>query len=359
MSVFGRLFRVPELGPLLPQIEAWTDNSHLERFDTSAFEGWVWPLTRERAMRVPAVARARHLLAGTIAPLPLRVLRRDNSLIDAQPYWCYGTDGQLGDVTLDQAVAWGLSYQSPYQRMLWTVDDHFFHGESLWLATALSDVDKRPLRAARVPMDHWSVDNEGRVVDLDSRPFPEDRVIYLPGPHEGLLNYASGTIRQASDLEAVAADVARHPIRFELHQTSGTTLNASERAELVTEARAALAKNDGILFTNPAIETKEHKLDSSSELVIAGRNAAALDIARHASIPGAMLDATTEGSSLEYQTTEGRNQQFLDYGVSLYLAAIDARLSMDDIVPAGQHTTFDLTTLTSPAPTPTGPTLED
>jgi hypothetical protein len=308
-------------------------------------------------MRVPAVARSRHLIAGTIAGLPLRALRGE-ALVEPQPYWCYGTDGQLGDVDQADAIAWGLSVQSPWWRLLWTVDDHLFHGESLWLATAVSTVDRRPLRMARVPFDHWSVE-DGQVVDNDARPFPADRVVYIPGPHEGILSYAAGTVRQASDLEHVAGDVARHPIRFELHQTTDIVLTKDERTELITEARSALNANDGILFTNSGIETKEHRLDSANDLVIAGRNAAALDIARHVSMPGAMLDATTEGASLEYQTIDGRNQQWLDYGLSLYLEAVEARLSMDDIVAAGTRIAADTGSLTSLETPPTGPTQED
>ena len=150
MSLLDRLFprvpHLPDLGPLQPQIEAWADDSHL--YDVVAddlFGPGMWrPMTRDQAMRVPAVARARHLIAGTIGSLPLRAYRSD-ALVDPQPYWCYGTDGQLGDVTRSDAIRWGLSVQSPWWRLLWTVDDHLFHGESLWLATATC----RPRTAAR------------------------------------------------------------------------------------------------------------------------------------------------------------------------------------------------------------------
>jgi hypothetical protein len=72
-----------------------------------------------------------------------------------------------------------------------------------------------------------------------------------------------------------------------------------------------------------------------------------------------MLDATSAGASLTYETTEGRNQQFLDYGAQLYMDAITARLSQDDCVPRGHRTAFDTTHFTSLTPSPTGgPTNE-
>ena len=159
------------------------------------FGAGAWsPMTRLQAMRVPAVARARHLIAGTGAALPLRALRGD-ALVETQPYWCYGTDGQLGDISASDAIRWGLSVQSPWWRLLWTLDDHLFYGESLWLATAVSAVDGRPLRMARIPYDHWTVE-DGKVVDPDPSPIRPARVVYIPGPHEGILNYAASTIRQ-------------------------------------------------------------------------------------------------------------------------------------------------------------------
>ena len=117
--------------------------------------------------------------------------------------------------------------------------------------------------------------------------------------------------------------------------------------------------NDGILFTNSAIQTIEHRLDSANDLVIAGRNAAALDVARHVSMPAAMLDATSEGASLEYQTTVARNQEWIDYGLTLYLQAVEARLSMDDVVAAGTHVAADLASITALETPAAGPTLED
>ena len=60
-----------------------------------------------------------------------------------------------------------------------------------------------------------------------------------------------------------------------------------------------------------------------------------------------MLDATTAGASLTYETVAGRNAKFIDYGVALYLEPIEARLSMDDVVPRGQRVAFDLSDFTA------------
>jgi hypothetical protein len=308
-------------------------------------------------MAVPAVSRSRHLICATIAALPLVVLRGDEPIPD-QPYWCYGTDGQLGDLDDDDRRRFGLfTGQSPWARMLATADDLLFSGWCLWLVT-LRDANGRPLRAVRVPYDAWWVDADGHLVDQDGRPYDAGRVILIQGPHEGVLTFGAGTIRAAGDLERTAADVARTPFRIGLHQTSEITLTADERRELVAETRRALADNQGILFTNAAVEVNEYRLDSS-ELLVSGRQAAALDVARHMNIPGDMIDAEPVGSTLAYSTPVSRNQQFLDYGLSSYTDAIAAALSMDPVVAAGQRTAFDTSSLTTTiAPSTGAPTAD-
>lgn len=351
---------LPKMGV---QIDAWT-TSELEPVVWSDIVGapFADAVTRAAAMRVPAVARARHLTAGAIAKLPLEALRAA-APVDPQPYWAYGTDGQLGGYGAAELARRGITAQSPWWRMLWTVDDHLFHGMSVWLITRRYTPDGAggralPSRMLRIPWAAWTIDETGNVCDVDGKPYPPADVIVIPGPHEGILTFGAPTIRQAADLEQTASDVARRPFRLELHQTTDVTLDRDERREIVADARAALADNDGVLFTNSAIETKDHVLNSEG-LLIGGRNAAALNIARDVSIPAALIDATTDGASLEYATMVGRNQQWIDYGLSLYTDAISSRLSMDDVVPSGQRMAFDLADLTAPASSPTGAPTQD
>lgn len=362
MNLWDRIFPpLPDMAglpPLQPQIEAWTDNSHLAQvvFSDLGIDTSALPLTRAAAMRVPAVVRARNLTAGTTAALPLRAMRA-GTLADPQPYWMYGTDGQLGDLTPAQCRAWHVGPQAPWHRMVWTIDDHLFHGESLWIVTRFA-ADKFPSRMVRIPWDHWEVQDDGTITDPDMEPFPADRIVYLPGPNEGMLDFGRDTIRTAFDLERNAAEVARRPLRLEVHQTSAAELTEDERRAIKSEVRAAMGSPDGILFTNNALETIEHRVDSDA-LQLGARNASALDVARDANMPATMLDASTAGASLEYATLQGRNQQWLDYGLSMYLDAVEARLSMDDILPAGQRSAFDTSEWTGPNPTPTGSPEQD
>lgn len=345
---------------LVPQVEAWT---------TGQLEGLVWsditgipstlPMNRPEAMAVPAVARARHLTVGAIAQLPLEVFRAAEQITPTPP-WAVATDGQLGDLTAQRRAQLGLyTGQSPWWRLAWTVDDLLFYGFSVWLITRWDADHRLPLRMARLPWGTWSVDDQGQIVDADGHPFGDD-VRVIPGPHEGILTYAARTIRSAAALEASAQDIARRPFRLELHQTSDVTLTPKEKADLVAATRAALADNNGVLFTNSAVETKDHPIDSG-DLLIDARNASAVDIARQVSLPAAMIDATTAGASLTYETTEGRNQQWIDSSLILYTRPLEARLSMDDVVAQGQRVALNTEslTITPQSVDPTGPNLED
>jgi hypothetical protein len=351
---------LPAPGPLgwnlQPQL--FHDPNHLAQVMVpyDLFGAYPRILSRAQAMTVPAVARGRHLTCGTIAGLPLVALTGDTP-VPVQPGWAQATDGQTGTLTAEQSHRLGIAPQSPWSRLLWTVDDLVFYPNSLWAVTAL-DVEGRPARMARVAYESWDIDADtGDVTDADGRPFDIPCVL-IEGPHEGILTFGSETIAAADDLESTATTVARTPFRLELHQTTGAELSPDEQAALIASAKAALAANDGVLYSNEALQIITHPVDSG-DLLIAGRNAAALDIARHLSMPAAMIDATSEGASLEYSTLTGRNQHWLDYGLSLYMDAITARLSMDDVVPRGQRVALDATALTALDAPPTGAPRQD
>jgi hypothetical protein len=344
---------------LEPQIEPWVDNHLAEAlFVNDVFgTGMDRPVSRWEAMAVPAMARARHMIVGAAARLPLQEFDGAAEVTPAVS-WMQSTDGQLGAPPSATAARLRIGPQSPWQRMAGTADDLLFYGESLWLITQRFAESGRPVSMVRVPYTAWTRDDAGNYVDADHHPIGNDAVVCIQGPHEGVLRFGAPTIRQATDLERTAADVARRPLRFELHQTSDLELTAAERKALIGATRTALADNQGILFTNAAIETKAHPYGDAA-LLIAGRNAAALNVARAASIPAALIDATSEGASLEYASLQGRNLQFVDYGLAMYLDAVVARLSMDDVLASGHRAAFDTTALTALTPAPTGTPTED
>jgi hypothetical protein len=325
----------------------WATSSQLEQVVIADVFGTAYrPLTRGEAMRVPAVARARHIIAGTIARIELGAYRGDARLDTAtEPTWLNATDGAM----------------SPMHRMLWTVDDLLFYGWSLWEVTARAADSSGgfPLRLARVPMGRWQLEADtGRVLTYqpDGRggwtlsPAPANSVVLIPGPHEGLLADGASTVRHAADLQRSAHNAAKHPSAYlGLKQTTGTPLKRSSEdpAEVTVDTiladwRAARhnPEGGGVAWLGGVEAVELGTFDA--HLLESGRNAAAVDVARHASIPADLIDATVSESSLHYSTSRDNDRRFIDYGLGFYMSAISARLTQDDVTPHGQRVAFDL-----------------
>lgn len=281
-------------------------------------------VNRDMAMSVPALARARTLICSTIAGVPLVSVDGKGDDDGRTPDYIKTTTGDV----------------SPYHRMLWTVDDLFFHGWSLWTVARKSS--GHVVDAARVPFELWSMDAEGAVL-VDGRPARADEVCLIPGISEGILTTGRSTIAQAHQLLRAAARAADNPsAQVELHQTNDAPMTEEDVERLIARwARARAGENGGVAYTSSGIEVKEHGA-SSEHLLIEGRNAAAVDIARHANLPATMVDATLSGSSLSYQNTAARMSELVTFGLSPLMNAVAARLSQNDMTSPNIRLSFDL-----------------
>lgn len=289
--------------------------------DLPSLDGAV---TRDMAMAVPALARARTLICSTIAGVPLVSVDSKGDDDGRTPDYIETT---YGDV-------------SPYHRMLWTIDDLFFHGWSLWAVER--DNHGLVIDAARVPFEMWSLDQEGNVL-VDGQPARADDVCLIPGISEGILTTGRSSIAQAHQLLRAAARAADNPsAQVELHQTNDAPMTEEDVDRLIARwARARAGENGGVAYTSNGIEVKEHGA-SSEHLLIEGRNAAAVDIARHANLPATMVDATLSGSSLSYQNTAARMSELVTFGLSPLMNAVAARLSQNDMTVPNIRLRFDL-----------------
>lgn len=287
------------------------------------------PITRAEAMSVPAIKRARDLVCTDIASMALKAYRKDAEL-GTQPAWLYRTNSQT----------------SPQHRMAWTVDDLIFGGWSLWSVDRASSGQIGD--GVRVPPSMWDFGEAGEVL-VGGEPVPDGQAILIPGLHEGILNSSSRTVRGARTLESLWVARAKRPVpAVELHQTDQNTLEDDEIRDLVDDWSDALdAEGGAVAFTPYNIEVKPHG-EGSSDLIVQGRNAAAIDGARSVGVPAALLDASNVNASLTYETVQGRNLEYIERSLKLYTLPIAARLSMDDATTRGTRVAFDTSTLTGP-----------
>lgn len=299
-----------------------TKPSHLESVVWhDLFDKAPRPLTRAEAMTVPTVARARRLIACSIARMPIRVWRGDE---DVSPIWLTRTDGEV----------------SPWHRMVWTIDDLIFEGWSLWSLRRGNEGEV--LEATRVRPDRWHLDEHGEI-HIDSQPVAAADVCLIPGPDEGVLSFGKLAIRHAGKLVRAADRAADTPTAtVNLAQTNDYKLTPPERDEMIAAwAKARRGENGGVSFTSNGIKAEEMGA-IAEHLLIEGRNAASVDIARVMGLPAAMVDATGPKASLSYETAEGKASEFIDYGLSPFMSAITERLSLDDMTPRGQIVKFDV-----------------
>lgn len=308
-----------------PLESPWASPNHLLSVTPPSGD---WAVSRRTAMSVPAIKRARNIIVGSIARCPLEA-RTEGERAAQQPIWLTRTDG----------------VQSPFFRMTWTIDDLLFYGWSLWALER--DSEGKVIRADRVPYHLWEVDHESNITVNGSRVAAES-VCLIPGVDEGILEASSETIRHASEVNRLAARAARNPsAQIDLHQTSGQPLTREQARQLVDDwTQARRGENGGVAYTSQTIEARELG-KSEPSLLTEGRTMAAVDCARAVGVPASLIDAVQSGGgSLTYHNMDARNVELLDYGLAPFMAAVAARLGLDDMVPRGWAIAFKLDELT-------------
>ncbi|WP_404311308.1 phage portal protein [Agrococcus terreus] len=308
------------------------------------------PMNRSQAIQIPAVARSRNLLVGAIAPLPLVALRGDQR-VSPQPSFLYRTKNIL---------------ETPYERMAWTVDDLIFHGLSLWAVER--GAAEQIVDAARIPRERWTIRDGLILVQIDAGsgmvPVDAREVILFNGTTNGLLADARDTLNAAQAIERAYVERAQNPIPLQVvGHVPGTPRNEGLTEP---EAQAVLAQwknarrapgGSAIGYLPPTLQLDTPGSDASS-LLEQARNAVRIDVANHTNVPVAMLDGGVSEESLTYRNADGEVSRFYR-DLAFWLDPIQHRLSMDDVVPAGQRVRFDLATFDTPAPASTGVPTED
>ena len=319
----------------LPMRSPWS-TAKLTRVVLADLAGVQDPnLSRADAMRIPGVARGRGLICGHLSRLPLTLWTADGSQ-QPMPAWLTSTK----------------TSQSPRTRLLWTVDDLIFGGLSLWAVER--DHAGQITDAVRVEPNVWSVDPDSRGVLVNGSPVPDDQVLLIEGPQEGLCEMAAAELRGMADMSAAWRQRVSSPVPLvEIKQTDqNAQLETDEVDELILDWEAARAAG-GTAFVPPGFDVIAHG-DIKTDLFVEGRNMARLDVANYLQVPASLLEGSLSTASLTYSTRDGERSDFIDTCLTYWGGAIEARLSLDDATPDGTAVRFDFTSLqTLPAPATT------
>lgn len=317
----------PGEGAAVTPPSGWGASGDLGRIILADIYGATLPVDRDAAMRVPAVAKGRALIAGTLSRYPLRAYR-GGDLVSQQPAWLSRTD----------------TGQPPQWRMLWTLDDLIFHGRSLWVVSR--GAGGRIVDAIRCPFDEWEIDQDLRLV-VQGRVARDDEVIYFDGPQEGLLDIAAADIRASAAMKRAWASRVESPVPLvELHQTDEVVLEDHEITEL-TDSWEVARRGSGTAFTPSNIDVRVHG-QAQTDLYVQGRNAERIDWANFLNLPVGILDGSPATASLTYSVKGDNRAELVDLSLSYWTGPLAARLSMDDVTPRGTRVDFDISWLAAP-----------
>jgi len=327
-----RLVKQAELLPAYQDVYAQLDpNVYGSTFGVASMNvPFVW-ITRDEAMTVPAVARARNIVAGTLASLPIELYNsRDEEL--AKPRWMRQPDPN-----------------STYGAiMAWTIDDLIFHGNAYWQIIEIYKEDGRPsafryMANTRVTPQY---NNNSTMIDgylVDGVKVPNSglgSLITFQALDEGVLKRGASTIKTAIALEQAAKRSAEEPVPNGVLKNTGMDLPEDQVMNLLARFKAA-RNTRATAYMTSNLEYQPMQFDNAQLQLVESRKAIQTMIAQMMNVPAYLLDAET-GGSLTYNNAEGQKRYLVDFSLRNIITVLENRLSMDDITITGQHVRFDL-----------------
>jgi len=289
--------------------------------------------TREQAMSVPSVARARNIICSTIGSLPLETYNHftkehlDPNRVIMQP---------------DPRIAGSAIYA-------WIAEDLLFHGVAYGqVLDSYAASDNSRVRAwTRVAPDRVTYNLNANQTEItaymvDGLHVPPSGIgslVVFSGLDEGVLNRAGRTIRAAQELEKAAELYAKEPVPTMVLKSNGTNLTP-ERITKLLESWKVARNTRATAFLNADVELNALGFDPQKLQLNEARQYLATEIARAVGIPASFVSAET--TSMTYSTTVMERKALIDFSLRNILTPIEQRLSMADFVPNGVEVRFDI-----------------
>jgi HK97 family phage portal protein len=284
-------------------------------------------VSRHDAMSVPSVARARNLICGTVASIPLEYYKTSTGEVIAPPRWIK----QLS------------KNQPSFVTLTWIVDSLLFYGVAYLLVTERYAEDGRPAQFEWVANSRitFTTDLEGIMVTqyyMDMNPVSMDDIVTIQGFDEGVLDRGSRTIQSAIDVERAAAQNSMNPQPAGFLKNSGADLPPNEVQGLIAAWKRARQNNSTAYLTSTldyspvAFSPKDMMYNDAIQNL-------STQIARTMNVPAYYLSAD-QNTTMTYANVQDERKQFYALSIEPYIQAIQSRFSMDDISTAGHEVKF-------------------
>lgn len=301
-------------------------------------------VSRAQAMSVPAVRRARAIIAGTIGTFEWQALRGDDPAEAS---------------TASYLLAQPDPNATPQFIFSWTVDDLFFYGVSWWHVTS-TDARGFPRTVERIARERVLITYEetragyGYRAYLDGRRVPDNELIRFDGPDEGILATGATTLRTALMLDAAVRRFARLDVPLgyltpaegakNLSTAPGSAgIPGDDRSEvdLLLDGWEVARAERTTAYLNAATRYETVQLDARAIQLAEAKQEQAAEVSRLCNLPPRYVNAP-QASGMTYATTEGDRRELYDLTLRQYVTAIGQRLSMGDVTPAGTRVAPDV-----------------
>lgn len=308
-----------------PTVEA-ADTIPVQSFDTLFAVNAGQSATRDQAMAVPVIARARNIIATTIAGLPMEWINEATGETVPAPRVINQPDPRIP----------GIAFKS------WIIEDMMFY------PYAYARVLKRYADTGRVaamerinPVRVATKTNaNGTEITgywIDGSPVDPADLIVFPSVDEGLLFRAGRTIRAAAQLEKTALNFANNPIpQTVLKNRVGLT---RDKLQQMAQAWAKARRESSTAILNGDIDIETLGFDPKSLQMNEARQYVALELCRAMGLPAWFASADPQSNT--YSNAVNQRRDLVDFGLRPYGIAFEQRMSFADITPAGTTTRID------------------
>ena len=284
-------------------------------------------ISRHDAMSVPSVARARNLICGTVASIPLEYYKTSTGEVIAPPRWIK----QLS------------KSQPSFVTLTWIVDSLLFYGVAYLLVTERYAEDGRPSQMEWVANSRvtFTTDLNGMFVTqyyVDAAPVDMNDIITIQGFDEGVLERGSRTIQAAIDVDRAAAlnSAQAQPAGF--LKNSGADLPPAEVQGLLAAWKRSRLNNSTAYLTS-TLDYSPVSFSPKDMMYNEAIQNLSTQIARTMNVPAYYLSAD-QNTTMTYANVQDERKQFYALSIEPYVQAIQSRLSMDDISTAGHEVKF-------------------
>lgn len=293
----------------------------------SLYNSLTLRVSRKDAMSVPSVARARNLICGTVASIPLEYYNKRTGEVIAAPRWI----NQLS------------KNQPSFVTINWLVDSLLFYGVAYLRVTERYAEDGRPsafewIANSRVT---FTTDLEGIMITqyyVDANPISMNDIVTIQGLDEGVLERAGRTIQSAIDINKAAAISSATPMSSGILKNTGADLPPTEVSGLLAAWKRS-RQNNSTAYLTSTLEFQSTQFSPKEMMYTEAIQGLSTELARVMNVPAYLLSSEMN-QSMTYSNIQDERKQFFAMSIEPYIQAIQSRLSMDDISTAGHEVRF-------------------